>query len=84
MPDFAFRDWKKDVLESAADRFERRLTEESGALRLDMASLRSDVRMEIGTLRTDMEKMNSSLVRWMFLFWIGQFGVTLTVIKMLT
>lgn len=62
---FAFADWKKDVLETAADRFERRLTEETGKLRVAMA------------------RMETRLVAWMFVFWIGQLGVTLGVVAMI-
>ncbi len=39
MVSFTFADWKKDVLDSAADRFERRLTEEAGMLRVEMARM---------------------------------------------
>ena len=56
---FVFAEWKKDVLEIAADRFERRLSEETGKLRVDMA------------------QMETRLVRWMFILWLGQVGVTL-------
>ena len=59
---FAFAEWKKDVLESAADRFERRLSDETGNMRVDIA------------------RMETRLVRWMFVFWLGQLGVTLTVV----
>lgn len=62
---FAFADWKKDVLETAADRFERRLTEETGKLRVAMA------------------RMETRLIAWMFVFWIGQLGVTLGVVAMI-
>jgi len=55
-------EWKKDVLEIAADRFERRLSEETGMLRVEMA------------------RMQTSLVRWMFVFWLGQLAVTLSVV----
>ena len=54
---FAFSDWKKDVLESAAERFERRLTEETAQLRVEMA------------------RMQTRLIAWMFVFWLGQIGV---------
>jgi hypothetical protein len=54
---FAFSEWKKDVLESAADRFERRLTDETGTLRVEMA------------------RMETRLIAWMFVFWLGQIGV---------
>ncbi len=58
---FAFSEWKKDVLESAADRFERRLTEETGKLRVDMA------------------RMETRLIAWMFVFWLGQIGAIVAV-----
>ena len=54
---FAFSEWKKDVLESAADRFECRLTDETGKLRVEMA------------------RMETRLIAWMFVFWLGQIGV---------
>ena len=61
----AQRDWKEDVLESACERFERRLSEEVGGLRVDMA------------------RMHSSLLRWMFVFWIGQLMTMLSVVAMI-
>lgn len=60
---FAFSEWKKDVLESAADRFERRLTEETGKLRVEMA------------------RMETRLIAWMFVFWLGQLGVFATLLR---
>jgi len=65
MLESALREWKKDVLETASDRFERRLTEVEAGLRLDIS------------------RMHASLIRWMFVFWIGQCGVTLSVIAIL-
>ena len=62
MPEFPLRHWKQDVLETAADRFERRLTEESAGLRIEMA------------------RIHGSLIKWMFAFWIGQLGITLTIV----
>ena len=56
-------EWKKDVLESAADRFERRLTEETGKLRVEMA------------------RMETRLIAWMFLFWLGQIGAIATLLR---
>ena len=55
-------DWKEDVLELACERFERRLSEETGTLRVDMAG------------------MHSSLLRWMFVFWIGQLMTMLSIV----
>jgi hypothetical protein len=30
-------------------------------------------------LRLEMSRLHASLVKWMFVFWIGQFGITLSV-----
>jgi hypothetical protein len=65
MLNLALQEWKKDVLETATDRFERTLTEETGRVRIEMS------------------QMHASLVRWMFVFWLGQLGVTLTVVGMI-
>lgn len=47
------------------DRFERRLVEEASKLRVEMAQLRGDLRAEMATNRVE-------LLRWAFLFWVGQ------------
>jgi hypothetical protein len=38
---------------------------------------------ETGKLRVDMAGMETRLIRWMFVFWLGQLGVTLTVVATL-
>jgi hypothetical protein len=63
MVNFAFADWKKDVLESAADRFERRLREETGMLRVEIA------------------RMETRLIAWMFVLWLGHIGALVTLLK---
>lgn len=60
---------KKDVLEVATDRFERRLSEELG-----------NVRVEIAGVRADMSAMQASLLRWMFGLWMTQLAFTVTVV----
>jgi len=53
------------VLTIASERFERRLIDEAAKLRVEMANLAS-------TLRQEMAKDRFELLKWMFLFWIGQ------------
>jgi hypothetical protein len=86
----------------ADERFERRLTEESSALRQDMTKGFSDVRQELAKesaalrlemhagfaairqenalLRQELTKEISdakmSMIRWSFMFWIGQVATT--------
>jgi hypothetical protein len=63
----AGRQWKEDVIAVTGERFDRRLAEEIGAMRLDMAK-------EFAVLRVEMAKESASVVRWSFLFWVGQFA----------
>jgi hypothetical protein len=49
----------------SSDRFERRLTEEIGALRLEMYQGFAAIRQELATTRVE-------LLKWSFLFWMGQ------------
>ncbi len=54
----AGRQWKDDVLAVAGERFERRLVEEIGALRIDMAkefaAVRVDMAKEFAAVRSEM------------------------------
>jgi hypothetical protein len=76
--DDAGRQWKDDVLEITGERFERRLGAEIGAVRTDMgkefAALRVDIAREFASVRVEMAQMQVRLLKWSFLFWIGQFA----------
>ena len=74
--DDAGRKWKDEVLTLAAERFNNRLSEEIGALRLDMAKEFAAVRVgsakEFAALRVELAAKQMDLVTWCFLFWVGQ------------
>ena len=63
------KDWSEQVVSVAADRFERRLTEEISGLRLEVREALHDgltaVRQELATTRVE-------TLKWSFLFWVGQ------------
>jgi hypothetical protein len=72
-----------EILERATDRFERRLSDECGSLRVEAATLRADMNKEIGDLRADMNKgfgdlraetieRNAELIKWNAAFWVAQ------------
>lgn len=61
-----------DVMTAAVDRFERRIVEETSKLRVDMASMETRLSVRIDKTQTD-------LIRWSFVFWIGQV-ITMTAI----
>ena len=63
------REWRDEVLVIAADRFERRLSEEMGALRVEMAKEFAAVRREMAE---GFAGIRVESIKWSFLFWIGQ------------
>ena len=90
--------WRDDVVEVVTDRFERRLSEEISALRVEMANGFAAVRQEMANgaaaLRQEMangfaavRKETSDgrfdLVKWSFLFWVGQIAVLSGVMALL-
>ena len=75
------------LLATATDRFERRLSEEIGAVRVTMveqdSATRQKIATEIGGLRVEMcdrfaaarvhtEAQHRELIKWAFVFWVGQ------------
>lgn len=62
-------EWCDEVSTAVIDRFERRLSVEIGAVRVDvsreLATLRFDVARDLSALRVE-------LLKWSFFFWIGQ------------
>jgi len=67
------------ALTACSDRFERRLVETSSALRLEMAGLRQEmhcgfaaIRQEMAALKHEIAVRHADLLKWTFLFWVGQ------------
>src|SRR3954447_12292601 len=60
--------WSEQVLSAAADRFERRLTEQVSAVRGELHESLVAIRHEIATTRVE-------LLKWSFVFWVGQVAV---------
>jgi hypothetical protein len=84
----ARKEWTAEVIGMVGDRFERRLTDETSEVRVEMAALRSDLRQEMGALRSDLRQemtegfaslrqaladQRFDILKWAFLFWVGQF-----------
>ncbi|OHB75394.1 MAG: hypothetical protein A2Z34_04050 [Planctomycetes bacterium RBG_16_59_8] len=45
------------------------------AIKQDMADLRVELKGDISGLRTEIAGVRSELIKWMFIFWVGQIGV---------
>jgi hypothetical protein len=59
--DAARSEWVADVTELSADRFERRLTEEIGGLRVDVLKHGASLRQELANIRLDMTAGDAAL-----------------------
>lgn len=60
----------EQVLSLSVERFERRLVAESSQVRVEMERGFAGLRQELATTRVE-------LIRWSFLFWIGQVAAML-------
>ena len=86
------------TLQIVTERFERRLAEERGELRVEMANLAGSLRSEMaggfgelrtemsdgfGKLRAEMSDRNAELLKWGLIFGATQTGALAAVIAML-
>jgi hypothetical protein len=47
------------------------------------AGLRSEIKTSVAELRAEMSAFKAEIIKWMFLFWIGQIAVMTAIIKFL-
>ena len=67
-----------EIMETTVD---RRFEEAKGVLatKQDMLLLKEDFHM----LRTEMNLFKAEIIKWMFVFWVGQMGAMVLIIKLL-
>ncbi len=86
---------KHEMLEFIEEKFERRLAEELGKVNVNIANLeqRLDNRItveiskineritdEIAGVKNQISDTRADLIKWMFIFWIGQVGALLGIL----
>ncbi len=91
----ALEDAKKDMLTAAHDRFDARLATTAAELRAELTRTQAELRQEIAAgdaalrvafteglsrIRTEMADMRVDVLRWSFVFWIGQVVATASLI----
>lgn len=64
-----------DAVVIVTERFERRLAEEFGKLRVEFATA-------IGSLRAEMVERNAELLKWMLIFGVTQTAAIVSLIKL--
>jgi len=79
---------KEDILEFVEEKFERRLTEEIGKVNERLTDEIGKVNQRITSetakldkrITTEIAKVRTDLIKWMFIFWIGQIGAILGIL----
>ena len=46
----------------------------------DRLATKEDLAKELGTIRKEIAESKADIIKWMFLFWIGQIAVTIGII----
>lgn len=85
-------------LSEETSKFERRLSEEISGVKADIAllegklevrisevktDLKTELKDEISKVRVEMSQFKSEIIKWMFLFWIGQIACMAGIVKWL-
>lgn len=63
---------KEKVLETTADRIERHLTD-----------FKAEVKVEIAGVKAEVSNVKADLIKWIFVFWIGQIAVLSGIVTLL-
>ncbi len=63
---------KRDNIAIVEEKFERRLSEELGKVRIEIAEIKTGLQREIAE---KIAETKTFLFRWMVIFWVGQIGV---------
>ncbi len=71
---------KEDIIELAEQRFEKRL----GRLDAKIEKVKADLDAKIEKVKADLgvkiERVRADLIKWMFIFWVGQVGVLIGIL----
>ncbi len=67
------------ITEEAA-RLDKRITEEVAGLRQQIAAVDNRITSEMARMGERMAGMRAELIRWMFIFWVGQLGTLIAIL----
>ena len=79
-------DHEDDLLERAAERSERRLAEECGKLRVEMAqgfgALRTEMAHGFGAVRAEIIDRNATLLKWLLVYAVTQIAAIVGLLRL--
>jgi len=79
---------KKDIIEFVEEKFERRLSEEISGLEVRLSdkivvgdsNLSEKISKLEGRIDAKISSSKAEIIKWMFIFWVGQVGVILGIL----
>ena len=74
-----FQELRQDIA-----RLETRLVEFRAELKQDIAVLRSDLKQDIAGVRQSVAGVQSELIKWTFVFWLGTIGIVMLLLRYFT
>jgi len=89
---------RKDALIIAEEKFEKRLSAEIGALKVTIAEVESKldnriteevakldnrITEETSMLRVELANVKADLLKWMFIFWVGQISIIALLLRLM-
>jgi hypothetical protein len=87
MLDESHRVCVENVMTHCTERFERRLVEETSGLRVELAqfggTLRGEMHAGFAALRDQMAADRVELLKWAFIFWVGQLVSVVGIVTLL-
>lgn len=76
-----------DIILLVTERFERRISEENGKLRVEMATefgrLNATMATGFGTLRAEMIDRNAAMLRWLLIFGVTQTAAVVGLVQIM-
>ncbi|MBI3493428.1 MAG: hypothetical protein HY047_16850 [Acidobacteria bacterium] len=73
----------ESAMTQCTERFDRRLVEETSKLRLELAQLRGEMQTGFAALRQEMADGRFGLLKWAFVFWVGQLVSVVGIVALL-
>jgi hypothetical protein len=75
---------KEDIITLCEEKFERRLAEEMGKFRAEFAEMLATMEKkftnELANVKVELSNTRANIIKWMFIFWIGQLGAILGIL----
>ncbi len=91
----AMAEQRNNIIEFVEEKFERRLSEAIGGVEVKIGNTEASLKTEIAEtkvelitlisqtkaeLTTDIANTRSELIKWMFIFWVGQLGMIIGIL----